>query len=114
MPVSASVTLRVKAVVLVTPPPVDVTVTRKLPAGVDPAVMIVSTVEQAGVQDAEEKLAVAPDGSPEALKVTDLLLPKSSATVIEFVTEDPATTDLFPEFARAKLKTPPDSCWKMA
>ena len=40
----------------------------KLPAGVDPVVLIVSTVEQAGVQEAEEKTSVAPAGSPEALK----------------------------------------------
>ena len=66
--VRASVTLRVKAVVLVTPPPVAVTVIGKLPAGVDPVVLIVTTVEQTGVQEPDEKLAFAPEGSPEALK----------------------------------------------
>jgi len=39
-----------------------------VPAGVDPTVPIVSTVEQAGVQDVDEKDAVAPEGSPETLK----------------------------------------------
>jgi hypothetical protein len=62
--VSASVTLNVKAVVLLTLPPVDVTTMGKLPAGVDPVVLMVSTVEQDGVQEAEDKDAVAPEGRP--------------------------------------------------
>jgi len=66
-----ALTLRVNAVVLVTPPPVDVTVIGKLPAGVDPLVFTVSTVEQVGPQEAVEKDPVAPDGSPETEKATD-------------------------------------------
>jgi hypothetical protein len=62
--VNASVTLNVKAVVLLTLPPVDVTTMGKLPAGVDPVVLMVSTVEQDGVQEAEDKDAVAPEGRP--------------------------------------------------
>jgi hypothetical protein len=66
--VNASVTLRVNAVVLVTPPPVAEIVIGKLPAGVDPVVLIFITVEQAGLQDVEEKDPVAPEGSPETEK----------------------------------------------
>jgi hypothetical protein len=36
----------------------------KLPAGVDPLVLIFNTVEHAGVQEVEEKDPVAPEGSP--------------------------------------------------
>lgn len=66
-----TVTLRIKFVVLVTPPPVDVTVIGKLPAGVDPLVFMINTVEQVGLQDAEEKEPAAPEGSPETEKATD-------------------------------------------
>ena len=100
-----TVTLRVKAVVLVTPPPVEVTVMGKLPAGVDPLVLIFNTVEHAGVQEeVEEKDPVAPEGRPETPKETVWLLPETKVTAIELVTEDPATTDLLPELAREKLK----------
>jgi hypothetical protein len=68
--VNASVTLRVKAVVLVTPLPADVAVIGKLPAGVDPVVFMFNTVEQAGLQEVEEKDPVAPAGSPDTLKET--------------------------------------------
>ena len=68
--VNAKVTLRVKAVVLVTRPPVEVTVIGKLPAGVDPVVLMFNTVEHAGLQEVEEKDPVAPEGRPEALKET--------------------------------------------
>ena len=66
--VSASVMLREKTVDLFTPPPIAVMVIVYVPAGVDPTVPIVSTVEQAGVKDVGEKDAVAPEGSPETLK----------------------------------------------
>ena len=68
--VNASVTLSVKAVVLVTLPPVEVTVIGKLPAGVDPVVFMFNTVEQVGVQETGVKAPVAPEGRPEALKET--------------------------------------------
>jgi hypothetical protein len=63
-------TVIVKLVVLVTPPPVAVTVTVKLPTGVEPLVLIVSVEEQVGLQEAEEKEAVVPVGRPEVEKVT--------------------------------------------
>ena len=68
---------------------------------------MVSTVEQSGVQEPEEKLAFAPDGSPEAVKEMAWLLADTKLAVIEFVTEDPASTDLSPEFAREKLNRAP-------
>jgi hypothetical protein len=96
--------LSVKAVVLVTPPPLALTEIRKSPAGVDPVVVIFNIVEQVGLQEAEEKDPVAPEGRPETLKETAWLLPETNVTEMEFVTEEPATTDLFPEFAEEKLK----------
>ena len=67
---NASVTLSVKAVVLVMLPPVEVIVIGKLPAGVDPVVFTLNTVEHAGLQEVEEKNPVTPEGSPETLKET--------------------------------------------
>jgi hypothetical protein len=68
--VNASVTLRVKAVVFVTPPPVELTVIGKFPVGVDAVVLIFNTVEHDGLQETAENKLVAPDGSPETLKET--------------------------------------------
>jgi hypothetical protein len=90
-------TVRVKAVVLVMPPPVALTVMEKLPVGVEPLVVILRTAEHVGAQEAEEKELVAPEGSPETPKVTDCVDPESKLAVIELVTELPAVTDLFPE-----------------
>ena len=66
----ATDTVSVNTVVLLTPPPVAETVIGKLPTGVDPVVLIFNPVEQAGLQEAEEKDPVAPAGSPETLKET--------------------------------------------
>ena len=68
--VDETATLRVKAVVFDTPPPVEVTVIGKLPTDVDPVVVILSVVEQVGLQEAEEKDPVAPEGRPETLNET--------------------------------------------
>ena len=68
---TAVLTLRVKAVVLVTLPPVAETVIGKLPVGVDPLVLTVNIDEQVGLQEAVEKDPVAPEGSPETEKATD-------------------------------------------
>jgi hypothetical protein len=62
--------VKLKVVVLVTPPPAPVTVIRKVPAGVELVVLMVRVEEQVGPQEAEEKEAVAPVGRPEAEKVT--------------------------------------------
>jgi hypothetical protein len=42
----------------------------ELPAGVEPAVLMVTVKEHAGLQEAEEKDPVAPAGSPETVKET--------------------------------------------
>ena len=63
-------TVKLNVVVLVTPPPVAVTVMVELPAGVELLVLMVRVEEQAGLQLVEEKEAVAPVGKPEAEKVT--------------------------------------------
>ena len=94
---TVAVTLRVKAVVLVTPPPVAETVIGKLPIGVDPLVLTVNTVEQDGLQEVEEKDAVAPEGSPETLKETARETPDTKVVLIVSVSEDPAFTDRSPE-----------------
>jgi len=63
-------TVKLNVVVLVTPPPVAVTVMLELPARVELPVLMVSVEEQLGLQLAEEKEAVAPVGNPEAEKAT--------------------------------------------
>ena len=63
-------TFKVNAEVLVTAPPVAVTVMLELPAGVELLVLMVSVEEQLGLQLVEEKEAVAPVGKPEAEKAT--------------------------------------------
>ena len=65
-------TVKLNVVVLVIPPPVAVTVMVELPAGVEAVVLMVSVEEQAGLQVAEEKEAVAPVGRPEAENVDGL------------------------------------------
>ena len=40
----------------------------KLPAGIDPVVFTVNTVEHVGLQEGEEKDPVVPRGNPETLK----------------------------------------------
>ena len=64
---TAAVTLRVKAVVLVTLPPVEVTVTVKLPAGVELLVVMLRAVEQDGLHVVDEKEPLAPEGSPDTV-----------------------------------------------
>jgi hypothetical protein len=97
-------TVKLNVVVFVTPPPVAVTVTLELPAGVELLVLTVSVEEQAGLQLVEEKEALAPVGKPEAERVTAWALPVVKVVLIEFVVEDPAITDIFPELDREKLK----------
>jgi len=91
-------TVKVKAVLLVMPPAAALIVTEKFPVGVDPVVVILRTVEQLRVQEAGEKDAKAPEGSPETLKDTACEVPDANVAVIELLTEDPAVTDRSPEF----------------
>jgi hypothetical protein len=100
--VNASVTLRVKAVVLVTPPPADVTVIGKLPAGVDPVVTMLNTVEHDGLQEVEEKDPVAPAGSTDTLKETGWLLPKSTRSQSNWLKS--RQRPIYPGVGEQKLK----------
>lgn len=68
--IGTALTLRLKLVVRVCPPPLALTETGYLPAGVVPLVLTVSVDEHAGVQDAEEKAPVAPEGKPETANET--------------------------------------------
>ena len=63
-------TVRLNVVVLVTPPPVAVTVMVELPAAVELLVLMVSVEEQLGLQLVEDNEAVAPEGSPDTEKET--------------------------------------------
>ena len=67
---TVELTVRVKAVVCVTPFAVEVIVIGKLPVDVDPLVLMVSVEEQVGLQEGEEKEPVAPEGRPEAVNET--------------------------------------------
>ena len=96
-------TVKLKEVVRVTPPPVADTVMVDVPARVVPAiVLMVNVEEQVGLQLAGNNEAVAPAGNPEAENVTGCALPETNVAVIELVTDDPAVTDLFPVLLREK------------
>ena len=61
----------VKDDVFVTPPPMAVTVMGYEPATAELLATIFILVEHVGVHDESEKVAVTPDGTPVAEKVTD-------------------------------------------
>ena len=63
----------------------------------DTLVEIVTVLEQLGLQGLLLKLALAPDGRPDALKVTDCELPASKVRIIVFDPELPWLTVMFPE-----------------
>jgi hypothetical protein len=102
--VPAAVTFNVRLVVFAIPRPVAVTMMGKLPVGVEAVVLTDKTVEQLGLHDGIEKDDVAPAGIPETAKATAWLLLPMTVLVIVFVTEPPAVTDMFPEFASVKLE----------
>jgi hypothetical protein len=97
-------TVKLKVLVLVTPPPAAVTVIREVPAGVELVVLMVRVEEQVGPQEVEEKEAVAPAGRPEAEKVTASVPPDIKVALIKLVTDEAAVTDLFPVLLREKSK----------
>ena len=105
-------TVNVKAVLLVMPPPVALTVTKKLPVGVDPLLAILRRVEQVGVQEVEENEPVAPAGRPETLKETGCAVPESTAALIGLLADEAARTERLPEFEIEKSKGRLTSaCW---
>ena len=83
-------TVRRNVVVLVTPPPVAVTVIGKVPPGIAPVVPTVNMEEQLRLQAVCEKDPVAPDGKPATEKEICRVLPESKLPVIVSVTDDPA------------------------
>src|SRR5207237_943594 len=99
---NGAVTVRVKLVVRVTPPPLPVTVMVAGPVGVLAEVVRVRVVEHVGVHEEAEKEAVAPGGSSDVEKVTDRELPETRVAVMVFVTDEPCVTDLPPPFASEK------------
>jgi hypothetical protein len=68
--IGGRLTVKLKIVVLVTPPPDAMTVTLELPTAVELLALMVRVEEQLGLQLAEENDAVAPVGKPNAEKVT--------------------------------------------
>jgi hypothetical protein len=64
-------------------------VTGYVPAGVEAAVAMVSVEDAPEVTEAGLKLAVAPDGRPEADNVTDSAEPEVTAVPIDTVAEEP-------------------------
>ena len=63
----------------------------------DALVEIVSVLEQLGLHGLLVKLALAPDGRPDALKVTACAVPESNVLVIVFDPDPPWLTVMFPE-----------------
>ena len=74
-----------------------VTVMGKLPVGVAAAVVMVTIVEHVGLQEATEKVAEAPLGSPDTAKLTACVAPARSVAVMVDVPEAPAVTVTPPE-----------------
>src|SRR5438046_4289350 len=77
-----AVTVKVKVVGRVRPPPLPVTVMVEGPVGVDVVVARVRVVAQVGLHAVGENVALAPAGSPEAEKETDRDFPESRVAVM--------------------------------
>ena len=77
-------TVKEKVVLWVFPPPVPVIVIVYAPVGVVNAVEIVSVEVKLGAPDDGAKVAVAPDGRPDVVRLTVLLKPPTevSETVV--------------------------------
>src|ERR1043165_8428928 len=90
----APLTVRLNVVVRVELGPVPVMVTASVPDGVDAEAAIVSVdVPPAELIEAGLKLAVAPDGRPDAVSATVCAEPLVSVAVIVLVTELPGLTE---------------------
>src|SRR5947199_6451427 len=92
-----AVTVKVKLVVRVSPPAaVPVTVMVEGPAGVDAVVVSVRVVAQVGVHAVGEKVALAPAGSPEAVKDTACAVPETRVAVMVLEAVAPWPTEWSP------------------
>ena len=85
-------------------PDVPVTVIVAVPTVADDDAVNVNVVEQAGLHDVGENVAVTPEGNPDTEYDTDCVVPLTRLAVIVFVIEYPCVTALFPEFKREKSK----------
>ena len=83
-------TVNINVVVLVTLPPVAVTVIGKVPPDVAAVVPRFNIEEQLRLQAVCEKDPVAPDGKPATEKEICCVLPESKLPVIVSITDDPA------------------------
>ena len=81
---------------------VPVTVTEYVPVGVVEAVAMVSVEDAPEVTEAGLKLAVAPDGRPDADSVTDSADPDVTAVPTDTVAEEPWLTD--PDVGDAEIE----------
>ena len=79
------------------------TVIAKVPVGVVATVVMVRVVEQVGLQEATEKLAEAPLGSPDAEKDTLCVAPAVSVAVMVLAPEAPWVTVMPPELVSNPL-----------
>ena len=86
-------TVKLKPVVLTSPPPDPVTTTLYVPAAVELLTFRVRTEEQLGPQLLDEKEAVIPDGNPETVNETAWVAPESKLALIGLVIEVPKVTD---------------------
>jgi hypothetical protein len=94
----AGFTTKLKVVVF--PSGLPVTVIVYVPVGVEALVAMVSVLEQVGVQGLLLKLAVAPGGRPEALRLTACDVPDTNVRVIVFDPDPPCVTVMLPELER--------------
>jgi len=100
-----ALTVTLKVIALVRPPPVALMVMGKLPPGVDRDVVIVTSAEhvsQHQLRDANE--AEAPAGNPLAESLTARLFPAVSVARMVWVTDDPASTARSPRLDSEKAK----------
>ena len=80
---------------------VPVTVMRYVPAAVPEVVVMVSTLEEVGLEGVlvnDER--VAPAGKPETVRLTGWVEPESKVLVTVFEPELPAWTEMLPELER--------------
>jgi hypothetical protein len=89
---TGAVTMRAAVIEWLSDPLTPVIVTVDVPVGVEDVVCTVKVLV-AFVFGLGEKLAVAPDGNPDAESVTGLLKPFEALTETEYVAAVPAVTD---------------------
>jgi hypothetical protein len=71
-----------------------------VPVGVVALVAIVNVLEQSGVQEEGENKAVAPAGSPDAVKETNCEVPETSVAAIVLEPDEPWVTVISPVLVR--------------